>query len=394
MTSENKFAIRHQKIDFTPSLKILIFNQRCTKHPQAGGAERATYEIARRWVRLGHKVHLVTANFPGGKRTDNIDGIKVTRLGGKYSLYIEAFLFYLLKLNGKYDVVIDEVNMIPFLTPLFVRVPKVAFIHQIFGSDLLKEELPWYQAKLCALMEPHLLRLYKNIPIITSKSTRKDLLKIGIDNNNIKVTNYGVDHSLYKPGKSKSSFPLVCYLGRLKRYKGVHYLIEAMTKVVEQIPEAKLNIVGRGDSDYEIELRRLSKHLQLEGNIIFHNLAFRDSLYRKVELMQEAWVQVLPSIREGFGLVVAEASACGTPTIAANVPGLQDTVQDYETGILVPRRVDALAESITHVLNDGELRGRLSKGAFEWSMNLEWDLTANQILEILQKTILSNETSA
>ncbi|NIM46476.1 MAG: glycosyltransferase, partial [Nitrososphaeria archaeon] len=139
-------------------MDILIFNWRCPKHPQAGGAEKVTYEVARRWVQWGHRVHLVCGNYAGGSRHDNIEGMEVTRLGGKYSLYPIVILHYLRKLRAKYDMVIDEINTVPFFTPKYVKEPKVAFIHQM-AADILYEELPRVQAELWHFVEPRVLRL-------------------------------------------------------------------------------------------------------------------------------------------------------------------------------------------------------------------------------------------
>jgi glycosyltransferase involved in cell wall biosynthesis len=201
------------------------------------------------------------------------------------------------------------------------------------------------------------------------------------------VVNYGVDHGIYCLGKAKSSYPHVFYLGRLKRFKGVHLLIEAMAQVAKEIPDARLSIVGNGDPDYQNVLKQLSAKLNLTKNISFCEFGLGDSLRQKVQIMQEAWVFVFPSSREGFGLVVVEANACGTPTIATDVPGLRETVRDSDTGILVTRDVDALAKSIKRVLQDNELSEKLSKRAFEWSMQFDWDRTAGKMLKVLETIV-------
>ncbi len=359
-------------------------NWRCPNHPLAGGAEKATYEIARRWVRWGHDVRLIAGGFPGGRKQDVVDGIKITRLGGKYTVYLYSIMLYFLKLKGKYDVIVDEINTIPFFTPLYVRGAHVAFIHQL-AANVLFDELPAFPARLLSFLEPHFLRIYRRIPIFTSQSTKEDLIRLGFNDKNLYIVNYGVDHNIYTCGNNKSSNPHVFYLGRLKRFKGVHLLIRAMAKVILEIPDATLSVVGNGDHNYEKELKQLVTDLKLNEHVLFMHLGMHDSLMNKVKIMQEAWVLVFPSSREGFGLVVVESNACGTPTIATNVPGLQETVLNNETGILVPRDVDALADSIKSMLRDNEFREKLSKQAFEWSKQFDWDKTAEKMLKVLGK---------
>jgi glycosyltransferase involved in cell wall biosynthesis len=369
------------------TLKILIFNWRDPKHPDAGGAEKATYEIAKRWVLDGHEICWVCGGFPSGKRTEDIQGITITRLGGKYSVYGLSPLYYLLRLKESFDVIIDEINTVPFFSILYAQEPKVAMIHQL-AADVLFEELPFIPAKFWSSVEPRVLRMYRNIPIVTSESTKRDLIKIGISERNIHTINYGVDKSLYKPRREKSLTPHIVYLGRIRRFKGIHYLIRAMNHVVEAVPGTRASIVGKGDPNYEMELKRLAEGLGLERDIDFYEFGFKDSLKEKIELLQKAWVLVFPSIREGFGLTIVEANACGTPAVATDVPGLRDTVKNDETGVLVPsRNIDALAEAIIRLLKDEVLRGRLSRNAIEWSKNFDWNITADRVLTILMDTV-------
>lgn len=366
-------------------LNILIFNWRDPKHPQAGGAEKVTYELAKRFTEWGCHVQLLCGNYPNGQKHDNIDGIKITRLGGKYSLYSLAAVYYQRKLRGKYDVIIDEINTVPFFTPLYVKEPKLAFIHQL-AAEILFEELPLVQAKFWAFMEPWVLRLYKDTSIITvSESTKEDLIRIGIPPSNIYKITEGLDHGVYVPCGEKSSYPHVLFVGRIKRFKGIHHLIKAMKLIVEKLPNARLSIVGRGDLEYWVELKWLTKALKLENNVVFHGYVSEEE---KIKLMQHAHALVLPSQREGFGLVVIEANACGTAAIATDVPGLRDAVAKDETGIFVPYgNIRALTAAVERMLTDEELRERLSRNAVKWAKRFSWDRTATEALSVIRKVV-------
>lgn len=366
-------------------LKVLVFNWRDLKHPQAGGAEKVTYELARRFVEWGCHVHLLCGNYCNGQKHDDVDGIKITRLGGKYSVYPKAAIHYRRKLKGKYDVVVDEINTVPFFTPFYVKEPKLAFVHQL-AAEILFEELPWFQAKFWSFMEPRVLRLYRNLPIITvSQSTKESLIQIGIPESNIYEISEGLDHDVYVPGRKKSSFPHIIYVGRIKRFKGIHHLIKAMKRVVEELPKARLSIVGRGDLNYEVELMQLVKLLRLGNNVIFHGYVQENE---KIRLMQEAHTLVIPSQREGFGLVVLEANATGTPAIATDVLGLRNAVVKNETGLLVPYgNIEALAEAIETMLTDIDLRERLSRNAVRWSKKFSWDRAATEALNVIRKVL-------
>lgn len=367
-------------------MKILILNWRDRKHPDAGGAEKATHEIGKRWVQKGHEVSLIAGHFGSSSPEEIIDGIRVKRLGGKYSIYPLTFLYYLTRARGNFDIVIDEINTVPFFTPLYVEAPKVAFIHQL-AANVLFEELPGPQAHFWHVLEPRILRRYHRTPIVTSESTKQDLIYLGLPAGNIHTIKYGVDREVYRPGK-KSGEPKILYVGRLKRFKGLHHLIQATKIVSKKVPNVKLEIIGSGDSAYEEELLALGRKLGLEGNLTFRQLTFDQGLRHKVEAYQQAWVLACPSIREGFGLTVIEANACGTPAVASNVQGLRDTVSDQRTGLLVaPRDVSALSEALMKVLLDDGLRRELSRQAVEWSGKFDWDETAGTMLGVIEATL-------
>ncbi len=158
-----------------------------------------------------------------------------------------------------------------------------------------------------------------------------------------------------------------------------------MRRIVQVLPSSKLSIVGKGEPEYKGELNQLTKDFNLEESVTFHGYVSEEE---KVRLMQEAHVLVLPSQREGFGLVVIEANACGTPVVATDVPGLSDSIISDETGLLVPYgNAQALAEAILKVLKDGELRGRLSRNGIEWASHFSWERMADEVLQVIERVI-------
>jgi len=155
-----------------------------------------------------------------------------------------------------------------------------------------------------------------------------------------------------------------------------------MRRVVQVLPSSKLSIAGRGELEYERELKQLTKDLNLEDSVAFHGYVSEEE---KIRLMQRSHILVLPSQREGFGLVIIEANACETPVVATDAPGLRDSIIDGETGLLVPYGdVEALAEAVLMALTDGETRKRLALDATEWSKRFNWNRTAQEFIEILE----------
>ncbi len=326
---------------------------------------------------------MVVGSYPNCKPETEIEGIRISRVGGKYGVYPRGALRYYFKLRGKYDAIIDEINTVPFFTPLYAKEPVVAFIHQL-AAEVLYEELPWLQAALWAGLEPWVLRLYLRSKIVTSSSTKQDLVKLGISEGMVRTINYGVDRRTYRPG-TKADFPSILYIGRIKRFKGIHFLLDATRRVLKSEPEARLTIIGRGDEGYLRELREQARSIS-ESNITFLEYGFDENLEQKVRALQEAWLLVFPSIREGFGLAVAEANACGTPAVVFDSPGLRETVVHGRTGLIVPQRdVEGLSTSILEMVRNSALRSKLSEEALNWSQNFDWDVSAKTVYDVLNE---------
>jgi glycosyltransferase involved in cell wall biosynthesis len=185
------------------------------------------------------------------------------------------------------------------------------------------------------------------------------------------------------PSSPKSSSPLLLYLGRLKRYKRVDLILHAFARVWPERPQARLIIAGQGDARAPLE--QLAGELGIGGAVTFAGFV---SEHEKRDLFRRAWVHMLTSSKEGWGITNIEAAACGTPTIASDVPGLRDSVEHGVTGFLVPHGdVSAIASRLQEVIDNTELRSRLSAQALRFAQQFAWDTTASRMEEFLQDVV-------
>ena len=370
-------------------MKILIFNWRDLKHSWSGGGEIYIFEQASRWVKMGHEVSIICGqdaekNLPF---FEIIDGIKIYRKGGRYSLYIWAVWYYLRYFRNKVDLVIDVENGIPFFTPLFCRVPKISFVYHIHGKQFFYE-FPAPFNYIGYVIEKYIFPLlYKRIPIIAiSETTKKQLISIGFNKDKITVVYCGINGlgSVIKTPMNKFSNPTILYLGRIKKYKRVDLLVKILPEIIKKVPHARLIIAGWGTE---------------ASNVV--DLAMKSSLRRKIIVMgpvsdeekklllSKSWIFVNPSISEGWSIAVIEANLYGTPAIAFDVPGLTESIQHGKTGLLA-QTVGDLTQKICETLTDSNLRERLSKNASEWTNSFSWDRSAKETLQVLEKTRRNN----
>ncbi|MEM5835087.1 MAG: glycosyltransferase family 4 protein [Candidatus Aenigmatarchaeota archaeon] len=362
-------------------MKILILNWRCWKHPWAGGAERYLYEISKRLVKRGHEITWFVSSFDGAKEREFEDGIEIIRRGGKFSIYLHAFWYYLKELRKRnFDLVIEDINGVPFLTPLYVWKPKkMGIIHHLVGWKIFSKELKLYQAFIAWLAEKLIPIFYFHLPFITvSKSSKEELNKNFIKK--VSIVQNGLDFKIKaKTQTRKFRKPIIIYLGRFKKYKRIYLLINAFRIVKKRIKDAELWLVGGGDWKFEGKVEGVKNFGKVDEK-------------RKKELLTKAWVLVSPSIKEGWGINVIEANACGTPCIAYDVPGLRDSIVDGKTGLLVKENgnIEALANAIIKVLEDEKLRNKLSINALKWARRFSWDKSAKEFEKIIKMVSKGN----
>jgi len=213
-------------------LKILVINWQDWKHPLAGGAEVHLYEVFKRIKERGHNVTILSCDEYGLKKRESENGIEILRKGKRefFNFYIYAGIKEFLK-KRRFDVIIDDINKIPFYTPLFTKKPVVAIVHHLFRKAIYKETsfLPAFYVYLTETLIPC---VYRNTTFIAvSLSTKKDLINLGIPEENIHVVENGINLSLYKPLGLKRE-PMVLYVGRIKKYKSIEHLLYA-TKLLK-----------------------------------------------------------------------------------------------------------------------------------------------------------------
>lgn len=359
-------------------MNILWFNWKDILNPEKGGAEIYTYEIAKRLVKKGYSVTLFTSKFKGCKKEEFVDNIKIVREGGKITVYLKAINFCK-KNYTKFDIIIDEINTIPFLTPKFAKNVKViALIHQ------LAKEFWFYETSFPInligyhILEPKLLKYYVNIPTITvSNSTKTDLEKLGFKK--IFVVHNGLNVKPLNKIPEKYKQPVIIFVGRMKKAKKPQDVIKAFKIVKKEVGNVILWMVG--DGYLRKKLEKISKEtIKFFGYV---------SNKTKNELIKKAWVIAVPGVREGWGQVVTDANALGTPAVGYNIPGLKDSIKHGYNGILVETNPEALAEGIIEILTNNNLRKKLSRNAIKWAKKFSWDKSAKQFEKIIKSVVES-----
>lgn len=319
----------------------------------------------------------MTSRPEGLLAEEEIEGYRILRAGGRYTVYLKAREVYTEKLKGRVDLIIDEINTLPFFTIKYVREPVVALIHQLAREYWLLEVKPplsW----IGYFLEPKYLSLYRNTSTITvSESTRRDLERLGFKR--IRIVPEGLSVKPLEKLSEKNGDPAVIFLGRLKKTKRPDHVVKAFKLVAKEVPDAELLLVG--DGPLKPKLEKLVERLGLEGKVTFYGKVSEEG---KVELLTRAQALVFPAVREGWGLVVIEANACGTPAVGYDVPGLRDSIKHEVTGILVPSGdVKALAGALTNIITDSKLREKLSTNALEWSKQFSWDKVAEEFMKVI-----------
>lgn len=368
-------------------MNILVFSWRDPKHPLAGGAEQVMHEHMKGWIAAGHSVTLFASRFADCSREETIDGIHIIRRGIQYwGVQILGALYYILGKHEKYDLVVDQFHGIPFFTPVYVRVPKLAVIQEVAREVWLRNDLPFPFDKMIGIIgylgEPLLFIFYKSTHFMTgSESAKEDLQKMGIAAKYITVVPHGVllDE---KPDKlpTKEKVKTIVHLGALAKDKGIEDSIETFG-LLHKSGTYHFWIIGRGGGTYLELLKQKVKKLGIDKNTTFWGFV---SQRQKFELLAKAHVMINPSLLEGFGLVNIEANSVGTPVVGYTSRGLVDSIDDGLSGLLVkPNTPKNLSKAVVKIL-DKKTYAKLSTGALKWSKNFEWEKSRAKSLKLIE----------
>ena len=375
-------------------MRILLVNWNDRENPHAGGAEihlHALFGRIAQWGRGGgHDVNLIATGWPGCPPHAVVDGIQVTRVGGRHSFAARARGAVRRALRERpFDVVIEDVNKLPLFLPNLTRLPFVAIVPHLFGTTAFAEARAPMAAVVWAAELP-IPWVYRRAGFhAISESTRDDLVRRGVARERIVVIHPGVDAEWYAPdpGTPRATHPTFLYLGRLKRYKGVEFALDALAEARRVRADITLDICGQGDDRPRLE--RLAARHGLGDAVRF--LGFVPE-QEKRRLLRQAWAVVFPSPKEGWGITNVEAAACGTPALASDSPGLRESVRHGVTGYLVPHGdARALAERMLALAGDIALVERLGRAARSFAEGLSWDVAARATVAHIQKIIAERE---
>jgi glycosyltransferase involved in cell wall biosynthesis len=361
-------------------MKILWLAHRDPLNPKAGGAERTIYEVATRLFNKGHNITLLTGGWQGCKRNEYFQGITIQRFGKNVGPHI--VLPILLK-KEKFDVVINDLgHAVPWLSPTILNRSNIAFFRHLHSRSLLGQVTPLLAKGISALEKCYSLIYHDTIFVTESTTSRDDLLDLRIRSTNIVMNPPGVNSNIFHP-MPKTVNPSMVYFGGMRRYKRPEEAVYLLKSLIDSITGIKLNIVGSGPEEGNI--KKLVNELNLQDFVSFNG---RLSDMELSNVVASSWLNVHTSITEGWGYSILEAAASGTPTVAYDVPGVKDAIEEGKNGIKIvngDRRL--LSEAAYKILSNPQMWWSSS---IEVAKKYSWDKTAD-IWEKLILEVSNNE---
>lgn len=355
-------------------MNVLWLTWKDRTHPLAGGAELVNEELAKRLVKDGNQVIFLVGGYDKAKqKIKHKDGYEIIRLGNRFSVYWQVYKYYKQHLIGWADLVIDEMNTIPFFAKYYVQEKNVMFVHQLCRQIWFYEM--FFPLNIVGyLLEPIYLRMLSDRHVITiSDSTKKDLEKFGFKPENIHIIPEGLEHKALNRLPSlnfKAKTPTILSFGAMRSMKKTIDQIRAFELAKEKVPNLKLEIAGQTDSKYGKRVLRAISNSKFSKDIKVHG---KVSQAKKLKLMQQCDALIVTSVKEGWCLVITEAASMGTLAIAYDSDGLRDSIKQKKTGILTSNNVQSLALAIESLFPKKKEYTLMRENAWQWSKKLTLD---------------------
>lgn len=382
--------------------EVLLLCWRDTGHPQGGGSERYLEHVGAGLAARGVKVTLRTASYPGAPASEIVDGIRISRAGGRLSVYPRALGAIVAgrlgfgSLRGiRPDAVIDTQNGIPFFSRIVAGAPVTLLVHHCHREQWpvagpLMAKLGWW---LESTVSPRVHR--RNQYLTVSLPSADELVALGVARDQVAVVRNGADAiPAAAPVDVRTPHPSLSVLSRLVPHKQIEDALEVVATLRFRLPGLHLDIVG--DGWWEANLRERVEELGIASAVTFHGHVDEA---RKHELLGRSWVHIMPSRKEGWGLAVVEAAQHGVPTVGyRSSKGLTDSIIDGVTGVLVgtdgsDRDVPALTEAVAELLLDGDFRADLGEKARVRAREFSWKQTAHGVQSVLAASVAGTRVS-
>lgn len=363
-----------------------------------GGAEKLTYEKAKRLARRGHDVHWFGLQWWDGSDIVTRDGIHFHGVCKKIKLYTEdgrrsitEGLYFGFKtltgIKGKFDLI--DCQQFPYFAcfsakfySIFNKTPLIITWYEVWDKY-------WYEylGKIGIFgwaIERMTIKLPKIIVPISEK-IKDDLAVLKVPARMMRVIPNGCDFTrLQQIEQARQTFDVI-YVGRLISHKNVDVLLKSIAMVQQKIPDIRCGIIGDGPE--MVHLKALSNELGLDSNVSFFGIIESDDeVYAN---MKASKIFVLPSIREGVPNTILEANACGIPVIIVKHKNNSavSIVKDGYNGYIVDCTPPEIAEKLLFILNNEQELNRLRANATEFAKNYDWELIVNNLEKLYEEII-------
>jgi len=356
-----------------------------------GGAEKRIYELGKRLVADGNEVHIFGIKWWDGADIIRNEGMVLHGVCGSMELYIngrrsfyEAIYFSIRLLphliKGSFDVI--DVSVFPYFSCIIVKIvsinkiiPMVTTWHEVWGDY-------WYEylGKLGSVgkfIERLVFRM-SNHSIAVSNHTKKSLESLGTDHHNIYIVTNGIDIKTINQIKPSIYTCDIIFIGRIIKEKNLDILIESVDNIKKYLPDIRCHIIGGGPEEKKLKNRVCESGLQ-------HNIKFFGFLdyVDVIAMLKSAKVLVLPSTREGFGIVILEAFACGVPVVTVRSPrNAANELVNKDVGFVVDLNVREIGDSIYKIISDSTLHKKMSISAICLTQEYDWDKKTIQLFDI------------